>query len=276
MDETLFRATQGKTASRGGLNIKQFREDLVKCYPKKEKKICGCKTRKDLEAYCKRDRNINAAIKRASKSYGPGDARKSSPRGAGRRSARRVVRRAGRRSARQQDDTSYALGMARKAGRRSGRRVNRRNDNTSYAFGTARRTGRRAGRRSQSPDSPIDKDDSDCGCSMSPDSPTEKEDCGCSASPKSPRKDYFKANSPLTDRQRAYCRCIAHVAAKNPTSCYQGKSPEWKLGPKSKTCVNPYSVCAASVGTTSRCYNYYDFRKVPQNEVSAIKRLHGK
>lgn len=59
-------------------------------------------------------------------------------------------------------------------------------------------------------------------------------------------------------------------------SCYQGKNPEWKLGPKSDKCVNPYSICAASVGTTSRCYDHYDFRKMPQNEARAIKRLHGK
>jgi len=189
MDKKLFRATQGKSASRGGLNVKQFRENLVKNYPRKEKKIRACRTRGDLEAYCKRDRNINAAIKRSSKSYAPRNAR-GVPRGTGRRSARRVVRR----TASQQDNTSYAFGTARRVGRRSARRVVRRTagqqDNTSYAFGTARRTARRTTRRSQSPESPVDNDD--CGCSMSPKSPVDNDDCGCSMSPKSPRRTYVK------------------------------------------------------------------------------------
>lgn len=226
MDEALLRATQGKTASQGGLNIKQFRERLVKCYPRKEKKICECRARGELEAYCKRDRNINAAIKRASKSY--------APRGAGRR-----------------------------AGRKAGRRVSRRTDASSYGpRGAGRRAGRKVARRSQSPDSPSDEESSDCGCSMGPESPR--------------RKDYFKPNVPLSERQQAYCRCVAHVAAKNPMSCYRGKSPEWKKGRDSENCVNPYSVCAASVGTTSKCYNYYNFRKIPTQEKQALKRLHGK
>ena len=99
-----------------------------------------------------------------------------------------------------------------------------------------------------------------------------------SYSPKSPEKDYFKSGSKLTPQQRKLCRCIAHVSAKNPGKCYEGRSPEWKLGKNSENCKNPYAICRSRIGGGGkiRCYDEYDFRKMPKEEVKAVKRLHSK
>lgn len=93
-----------------------------------------------------------------------------------------------------------------------------------------------------------------------------------------PSKDYFKAGSKLTASQKKMCRCIAHVSAKNPDRCYRGPNPEWKAGPASPGCRNPYSICRASLGGggSIRCYDEYDFRKMPKDEVRAVKKLHSK
>lgn len=89
---------------------------------------------------------------------------------------------------------------------------------------------------------------------------------------------YFLPGSPLNEKQQAYCRCLAHVAAKNPSECYEGKQPEWKEGPKSDQCVNPYSVCTKSTHRQGRfhCLKYYDLDDMPQKEVEAVSALHGK
>lgn len=69
MEDSLLKACQGRSASRGGLNVKEFREALVERFPKKEKKLRTLKTRRDLQEFCKNDRNIYAAVKRAEKGY---------------------------------------------------------------------------------------------------------------------------------------------------------------------------------------------------------------
>jgi len=177
MDPKLIRAINGASASRGGLNLKEFRSRLVKEFPRKEKRINSIKTRKELEEYCQKDRNIQARIKR--------NAPKS------------------------------------------------------------------ASKTSKAPKTPKKS---------------------------KPSKDYFKAGSKLTDSQKKMCRCIAHVSAKNPDRCYKGPNPEWKVGPASLGCRNPYSICRASLGGggSIRCYDEYDFRKMPKDEVRAVKKLHGK
>ncbi len=210
MDETLLRAYEGKSASRGGLNAKAFKDRLIEQYPKKAKKIRACKTRGDLIECCTKDRNIYASIKRAQKNYSA-------------KSPRRVARRTARRT---------------------------------------RSPPRTPVLRARSPADPEESENSDCGCSMS-------------MAPKTP-KDYFKPNTNLSGKKQRFCRCVAHMAEKNPASCYGGANPEWKKGAKSRGCMNPYAICAKSVGTTSRCYDQYDFRKIPASEVKALRRLHGK
>ncbi len=240
MDETLLRAYEGKSASRGGLNAKAFKDRLIEQYPKKAKKIRACKTRGTLTECCTKDKNMCASFKRAQKSYSAKSPRKV---------AGRTVRRT------RSPPRSPVL----------------------------RYPPRRPVFRSRSP---ADPEESDCGCSMAmaPKTPTygdeesEDSDCGCSMAmaPKTPKKSYFKDSTHLSKKQQSYCRCVAHVAAKNPASCYGGSSPEWKKGAKSRGCTNPYQICAGSVGTSARCYDQYDFRKIRANEVRALRRLHGK
>jgi len=89
---------------------------------------------------------------------------------------------------------------------------------------------------------------------------------------------YFLPGSPLNERQIAYCRCLAHVSAKNPAECYTGADPEWKKGPKSKRCYNMYSVCTKSTKRKGRfrCTPYYDLDDMPADEVKSIAMLEGK
>ena len=89
---------------------------------------------------------------------------------------------------------------------------------------------------------------------------------------------YFLPGTPLNERQQAYCACLNHVSAKNPASCYVGPKPEWKKGPRSQQCLNPFSVCSKSTKRKGRfhCLKYYDFDNMPQDEVKAISALHGK
>lgn len=181
MDIELIRAIKGYSASGGGLNLSEFRTRLGKEFPRKKKKINNIKTRKELEAYCEKDRNIQARIKRSGKK------------------------------------------------------------------------------------------------SSSKPKPKTSKPLKSSKNPK-PTKDYFKEGSKLTASQKKMCRCIAHVSAKNPDKCYEGQNPGWKKGPNSLGCRNPYSICRAAVGGggSIRCYEEYDFRKMPKDEVSALKKLHGK
>lgn len=175
MDTRLFKACNGLPASKGGLNATQFRSQLIKEFPRKEKRIDSLQTRKELEEFCREDRNIQARIKRQ--------------------------------------------------------------------------------HRSPKPSKP-------------------------SKSPKSPKtpKDYSKSGSKLSVREKKMCRCIAHVSAGNPVKCYTGSDPEWKKGPDSPSCRNPYAICRSRIRGVGkiRCYDDYDFRKMPENEVRAVKKLHGK
>jgi len=241
MDKSLYLAYKGRSASRGGLNVKEFRESLVEQFPKKEKKIRACKNRKQLIECCEKDRNIRASMNRMEKNYSPrnkyrSNGRRSPPRSPPRRKINKVYR---SRSPRKPEEEGCGCGLAK---------------------------------------SPRKPEEEGCGCGLarSPRKP-EEEGCGCGLvrSPSYP-EGYFKKGTSLTDKQKRYCRCIAHVASNYPMKCYSGSDPEWKKGPKSKKCGNPYSICASSVGTTTSCYDHYDFRRMPKKEVKALKALHGK
>ncbi len=72
------------------------------------------------------------------------------------------------------------------------------------------------------------------------------------------KERYFVPGAPLSDKEKKWCRCVAHVSA-NPSS------------------YNPYAVCAKSVGTTaSSCSPWYDYSSMPRQEVEALAKLKGK
>jgi hypothetical protein len=100
-------------------------------------------------------------------------------------------------------------------------------------------------------------------------------------SPKSPKvksRAYIIRGSPLTEKQKKYCRCLAHVSAQNKAVCY--RSGEWKKGPKSKKgCLNPYSICTKLTkrsGPRFECVPYYNLDAIPAAEIKGMAGLHGK
>ncbi|AVK75816.1 hypothetical protein pneo_cds_209 [Pandoravirus neocaledonia] len=88
---------------------------------------------------------------------------------------------------------------------------------------------------------------------------------------------YFWRGAPIDERQRAYCRCQLHVAARNKPECYENRGAALGQG----RCYNPYAVCTASVGRQSECSAYYAFTPdavrggIPDDEVDAYARLRG-
>lgn len=66
MNEKFIRACDGKSASRGGLNLPVFRRETIKRYPKQ--KLLGMR-RKELEQWCKRKHDINREIKEEEEMY---------------------------------------------------------------------------------------------------------------------------------------------------------------------------------------------------------------
>jgi CRISPR/Cas system CSM-associated protein Csm4 (group 5 of RAMP superfamily) len=70
---------------------------------------------------------------------------------------------------------------------------------------------------------------------------------------------YFKTGSPLTEKQKKWCRCIAHTAKQSPK-------------------YNPYALCGKTVGKEGnfKCVPYYDFENIPAEEVEALAKLKGK
>jgi len=75
---------------------------------------------------------------------------------------------------------------------------------------------------------------------------------------KTSKEKYFRPGSPLNSRQKAYCRCIAHVSAKD-------------------SALNPYAICTKSTKRTGRfkCAPYYDYSNIPDHEVKGLAKLKG-
>lgn len=72
-----------------------------------------------------------------------------------------------------------------------------------------------------------------------------------------------------TDQEQRFCTCILHVEARNHPSCVKGRRGRGK-------CYNPYAVCAAGVGTTSRnCTKFYKLEDLGEEELKAYARLYG-
>lgn len=86
------------------------------------------------------------------------------------------------------------------------------------------------------------------------------------------KEEYFKDDVALTERQQSYCRCVLHVAAKNPSWCNQERV--WGEKRDGKTCYNPYAVCAKSTKTSYRwCGAELDMKNIPDDELVAHAEL---
>ena len=89
------------------------------------------------------------------------------------------------------------------------------------------------------------------------------------------KEKYFIRGTPLNKKQKDYCRCIAHVAAKNPEWCF--KHQAWKRAKKGDKCLNPYAICTKSTKRRGRfyCTKYYDLENIPIEEVKALASMKG-
>ena len=89
------------------------------------------------------------------------------------------------------------------------------------------------------------------------------------------KERYFVKGAPLNKRQMDYCRCLAHISAKNPEWCY--KHGAWKTTRKGSPCYNPYAICTKSTRRKGRfhCTKYYNLENMPSKEVKALARMKG-
>jgi len=84
--------------------------------------------------------------------------------------------------------------------------------------------------------------------------------------------EYIIDNSTLSDHEQRFCDCVLKVANKQPQQCNIDKS--WFERRDGSMCYNPYSVCASSVGTTSRnCNSNYDFDTIPHDILVTFANL---
>ena len=82
----------------------------------------------------------------------------------------------------------------------------------------------------------------------------------------------IKPDSDLSEKQQKWCRCVLHVAAKQSPACLRSRA--WRSKIKGKTCYNPYSVCAKSVGTTAPyCATQYQLSELSKKELLSLGYL---
>jgi len=82
------------------------------------------------------------------------------------------------------------------------------------------------------------------------------------------RRDYFLENVNISEKQKKYCRCIAHVKSKQSDECIKS-SFDRNINEK---CYNPYAVCTSKIGRDSKyCDRFYDYDKLPLNEIKKLK-----
>ena len=81
------------------------------------------------------------------------------------------------------------------------------------------------------------------------------------------RRDYFKNDTDISEKQRKYCRCVAHVKSKQSDECIESSFDK-----SVDKCYNPYAVCTSRVGRDdTHCDKYYDYDKLPLNEIKKLK-----
>jgi len=87
-----------------------------------------------------------------------------------------------------------------------------------------------------------------------------------------PKASWLKSETGLSEPKQKFCRCVLDVASKQPESCNRERA--WYQVREGRMCYNPYSVCAKSVGTTSRkCGESYDFENIPDDQLVAYASL---
>ena len=80
------------------------------------------------------------------------------------------------------------------------------------------------------------------------------------------RKDYFKTDTNISEKQKKYCRCVSHVKCKQSDKCIK-----LKFDRNIEKCYNPYTTCTSRVGRDEKyCDKYYDYNKIPLNEINKI------
>ena len=87
--------------------------------------------------------------------------------------------------------------------------------------------------------------------------------------------EYFQKDAPLAPADQKYCRCIMHVAGKEPEQCTREEA--WGERRGGKRCANPYAVCHATVKGESgipECTEFYNYRGIPDNELRGYTSLH--
>jgi hypothetical protein len=86
--------------------------------------------------------------------------------------------------------------------------------------------------------------------------------------------NYFKKDADLRENEKKWCRCVLHVAAKQSDQCLVNVNERAGQVFNGLTCFNPYAVCGASVGTSSRkCGINYEFRNIPDQELIAYAKI---
>lgn len=79
----------------------------------------------------------------------------------------------------------------------------------------------------------------------------------------------------LDERSQAYCRCQAHVAARQDTWCLENvNSRAGQTSPDGRKCYNPFAICHASVrGGGNECSAYMNWEGMPTDELWAYAAL---
>jgi phosphatidylethanolamine-binding protein (PEBP) family uncharacterized protein len=86
------------------------------------------------------------------------------------------------------------------------------------------------------------------------------------------QEGHFKPNSGLTSKQKDFCTCVLHVAAKQPGSCNFERA--FFQERDERECYSPYAVCANSVGTTYRwCAEAFDLDNLSRDELLSMANL---
>ena len=80
-------------------------------------------------------------------------------------------------------------------------------------------------------------------------------------------------SSSLNEGQQKYCRCLLHVAAKQPAACNTDKA--WRQTREGQTCYNPYAVCSRAGERVHSCSGDYIFENIPDAELIGYASLHG-
>lgn len=78
----------------------------------------------------------------------------------------------------------------------------------------------------------------------------------------------------LSPRERKWCRCVLHVAAKQNKRCLKQK--KWREVVDGEVCTNPYAVCSKSVGTSTgrkSCAMWYNFKDLTLDELLGYANL---